>query len=229
MRRYGFYLAVGIITFAISLSAYFSYTRRNAPETESESFKKIEKAEILQVEYPEKPSEKRKDFKCENQYLLAVWNHLKKDTDYQEFFDGKNKITDCSKVFGISDAVDLNNDGEKEGFVSDNGWRNGVFNQSFWIVRKVGNDYKIVLVGKDLEYEIRNQTTNGFRDLVLSFKNSLEDYEKSLFKFDGESYKPKKCWNEIIAARNRNEQLYMLKKPRITPTDCLTFTGFLTK
>ncbi len=234
MRSIIFYLVVGFITFGIGFLGCFSYLQWKGSKTQSDGFKRMEKVKSLQkmpehIESLEKPSDKNKDFKCENQYLLAVWNHLQKDKDYKELFKKGNKITDCSEVFGISDAIDLNNDGNKEAVVSDNGWRNGVFSQSFWIVRKIGNDYKIILVGKDLEYEIRNQTTNGFRDLILSFKDSLEEYEKSLFKFDGKSYKPKKCWNEIIAARNQHEQLYMFRKPRITPISCNVFANYFTK
>ena len=167
--------------------------------------------------------------KCENPYLLAVWNRLQKDADYQELFDGKNAISDCSEVLEIGGVIDLNNDGNKEAVVGDNGWLNGVFDQSFWIVRKVGETYSIILVAKHLEYIERKQFTNGFLDLIVSFKVSLEEYDKSLLEFDGKSYKPKKCWNEVIAARNDDGQIYKLKKSRITPIKCDAFDNYLIK
>jgi hypothetical protein len=219
MRRYVFYLAVGIITFAISLSAYFSYTRRNAPETESESYKKIEKAETLQVESPEKRSEKNKDFNCENRYLLTVWNHLKKDKDYKKLFDRENKITDCSEVLGVGGVVDLNNDGDKELIANDNGWLNGVFSQSFWIVRKVGNDYKIILEGKNVEYEPKNQTTNGFFDINITTKWSGGERSLRLYQFNGSNYVPKKCYLEYDWIL-KNDDWIQLEKPVISRVPC---------
>lgn len=222
MRRYFFYLAVGIVTFVISFSAYFTFTLWNVSETES--FKRTDNAETLQklpeqIESFENPSEKNKDFRCENQYLLTVWNHLKKDEDYKELFRRENKVTDCSEVLGISDAVDLNNDEEKEAVVSDNGWRNGVFSQSFWIVRKVGNDYKIILEGKNVEYEPKNQTTNGFFDINITTKWSGGERSLHLYQFNGSNYVPKKCYVEYDWVL-KNDDWIQLEKPVISRVPC---------
>jgi hypothetical protein len=223
MRRYAFYLAVGFITFGVSIFAYVTFTMWKVCKAESEGFKRTKSAESFQkqpeqVEFIEKNAKKIMDFKCENQYLLAVWNHLRKDNDYKELFDS-GKITDCSEVFGISDTVDLNNDEDKEAVVSDNGWRSGVFNQSFWIVQKVGKDYKIILEGKDVEYEPKNQINNGFFDINITTKWRGGERTLKIYQFNGSNYVPKKCYVEYTWILKNDEKIE-LEKPMISRVSC---------
>lgn len=225
MRRYIFYLAVGIITFGVSLFAYISFALWKVNKLETNDVKRIETLQKTpeQFEFTEKPSKTDKDFKCENQYLLAVWNHLQKDNDYKEIFDNgirQNDLKDCSEVIGIDELIDLNNDGNQEAIVTGRGWLNGISEISIWIVEKNKESYRVILDNGLGIYEIKNQKTEGFQDILISFKVSIQDSDKFLYQFSGKSYKPKKCWTETIAARDRQDRIYELKKPRIKNWNC---------
>lgn len=86
MRRKLFYYSVALLTFGLGLSLAIKFYSVGSDNVVLHSVPPVREAEekfdaqIL--------SEKREvKSKCENPYLLAVWNRLQRDADYQELFD----------------------------------------------------------------------------------------------------------------------------------------------
>lgn len=216
MRRYTFYIAIALFSFVVgSLLAAVSYYKTNIPNLTLVDANH-EPQFVPEIDLPEAVKAKN-GFRCDDKFLLAVWNRLRENDDLKEVFDygtGKNTLSDCSEVVGIDKFIDLNGDGDPEAVVTGKGWINGISEISTWIVEKNKGNYKVVLDHGIGLYEIEKQMNKGFYAILISVKVSIEESDKFLYRFDGDSYKQKKCWTEIIAARDRRGQVYELKKPR---------------
>ena len=226
MRRITFYLAIGFLTFAASICVYISYTSWNETKPESEYSEKTKQAEIPQVQSEVVTTEQKTVFRCNDKFIAAVWNHLRENKMLAEVFDNgirQNDLKDCSDVIGVRELFDLNGDGNQDALIIGKGWLNGINESSIWIVEKDKENYKVILDKAIGEYEIKKQKTKNFRDISISFKESIGESRKFLYQFDGSSYKLQKCWTEIIAARNKQDQIHELKKPLIRTMSCPGF------
>lgn len=219
MRRCIFCLLVALLAFGLGSFVVFKfYWNEEKPVVEAVNNSNVEKIELT-PNFNQQNAEsvkKKENFKCENRFLFAVWNHLRKDKDLKEVFDRgiqNNELSDCSDVIGIDKFADLNNDGAAEAFINGKGWLNGLDERRIWIVGKIGGNYKVFLDASRLSLESAGHKTNNFVDLIGTEKISIPEYEKTLFQFSGNFYKAGKCWTEIIAARDKNETIYVLKKP----------------
>lgn len=209
MRRTLFYLSVALLAFGLGSFVVFEFCwsdEKLIVETINNS--NVEK--IRQM--PEfnrqniKSLKRKENFKCEDQFLLAVWNYLRKDKDLKEIFDRgvqTGELSDCLDVIGIDKLDDLNNDGESEAFINGKGWLNGLDERRIWIVGKIGGNYKVILEADNIIIETVEDKTNNYADLIGTEKISIPEYEKTVFQFSGDSYTANKCWTEIIAARKK--------------------------
>ena len=222
MRRTLFYLSVALLAFGIgSFVVFKSYWKvdENPVAVQPIEETKVDKIELTPnlVRQDTDFFKPKESFKCENKFLLAVWNDLRKDEDLKEVFDRgiqNNELADCSEVIGIDKLIDLNGDGRGEAFINGKGWLNGLDERRIWIVGKIGENYKVILDSLNVSFATLEHKTNGYVDLIETEKISIPEYEKTLYQFSGNTYKANKCWTEIIAARDKREMIYELKKPR---------------
>lgn len=90
-------------------------------------------------------------------------------------------------------------------------------NCAFWVVRKTGDRYTVILYrGAIQSFTIQPTVTNGFRDLILVQHGSATDLGLTLYRFNGSRYQQAGCYNAAWAIL-QNGQVHDLDEPQITP------------
>jgi hypothetical protein len=101
----------------------------------------------------------------------------------------------------------------------------GVDNQScsptgnceFWVLRRRGNHYSVILHrGATQTFTIQPTATNGFHDLVLVQHGSATEQGLRLYRFDGSQYRSVACYDANWAVL-QNGKVHDLEEPQITP------------
>jgi hypothetical protein len=89
------------------------------------------------------------------------------------------------------EELDLNNDGVKEYEVEMSGpCACGMVNCSIYIYRKTGQGFETILDdAAGLGVELLKTSTNGYRDLLVSARDTAATQSQTTYKFDGKQYR----------------------------------------
>lgn len=227
MKRYAFYFGIGLVSFSIGLIVvsflYLKITdktseRQNSITLESDK-NPLEKAKTKQTEFIEI---KLKDLPCEDKILKLVWDDLTDET--ASFNTGyAAKIKDCSDIIEIGEKFDLNNDGRKRvSIVSHTSpFSAGGDGYTLWVFQKIDeNNYREIFKGIGSFFDFKNTKTKGYEDILTNFRYNSAEYGYVIYKFNGEKYVPKQCWNESKLVKNKDGDLGEGKKWKIIPRKC---------
>ena len=193
MHRYFFYFAVAMVTFGMGVivAAAFYAKEEKAPVVPPRiKENSIPPAQTFAIEKTELPKQKI-DFKCTDKILSDVWKHLRKNG----YIDAEVNFANCAELISVSKMIDLNGDGIDEAIVEGihlfmNGARG---NKSIFISQKIGRTYKIILEEREQEFEIKENVTNGYRDIYLRLRDDCCASYQTTYKFSKGNYKESKC------------------------------------
>lgn len=92
------------------------------------------------------------------------------------------------------EELDLNNDGVKEYEVEMSGpCACGMVNCSIYIYRKAGQGFELILDdAAGLGVELLRTSTNGYRDLLVTARDTAATQSQTTYKFDGKRYRDAK-------------------------------------
>ena len=212
MRRFSFYALISLSAFAVgSLATYDFYQKFKNKPTDGATTEKLVQS------YPNRkpwerpwknsyqPAAEKKIAKepfCENKRILPVWKELVKDKSFRQRTQSQTgeESFDCADMLEIKEA-DLNRDGQKEIILRGKNFNlcSAVGNCAFWIYQKRRRKYKKILDSTDyadatkMPNEVENDKTNGYFDILLKSHITAGDTGYDFYKFDGASYKHKKC------------------------------------
>lgn len=226
MRRYSFYIFIALLTFGtgsfIALNLYWNYREKLHTPTNTVSFNNyLSQPDFRKsfVQYTDSSQDQetltKKSDKptCKDKRILRVWKEVIKAENFREWDSTSHEIYDCSDLLEIK-QFDLNNDGQKEILVRGKTSPNlcgGVGNCAFWVFAKKGNKYKKLLFSTDfaditeLPKQVKKTKTNGYFDILLKGHLTAADTTYRTFKFDGKTYKERKCLvNTYIRGTNPN-------------------------
>lgn len=94
--------------------------------------------------------------------------------------------------------VDLNGDGKPEIVAQASGTKSGCSptgNCPFWLFQRVTGGYSVLLDSEAQIFRVQANSTNGFRDIVLSRHSSAFESEVTEYKFNGSSYVSSACYD----------------------------------
>jgi hypothetical protein len=225
MRKYSFYFLIAVGTFGLGALSVFtiywkisrpSETVQNKLENNSVTITRrgtvtIQSSNFISQEnsISEKPVQ-NENFICREQVSAFLLSRLKKDLNTREFitdFIKEKRINNCSELFELEKEIDLNNDGVKEQIIRAKNTSKGMFlcgatgNCSTWILRRKNNSYQIILDAGSIEdIEIKDEITNGYKDLVTRGNSGAMNHYLGTFKFIGKKYQARKCVEEVTMA-----------------------------
>jgi hypothetical protein len=241
MRRYFFYSAVAFLAFALSSLIVFSLLTpnrelpaiaqplsENKPEIVKRDFPKAESSQMLDDEESMsfevlKPTIKKwlQGEKIESRFTEVSDQSIKEIT-------GRNKSElDEVDTFGFSELrfeptlIDVNGDGKKELAIRNNCAMVG--NCQFWLFKKKGNDYQIILKTLVVEvqtFKLKHNKTNGYFDLETKDHGDAWSGGIYIYKFDGEKYKAVEC-SDYNYSYLKDGKFHQFKKPKITRWKCV--------
>jgi len=131
--------------------------------------------------------------------------------------------SDEARTEAASDArikyVALNSDGKSEVIVQagDSTSCSPVGNCVFWILRRRGNSYFLLLRSEAKLFTLQPSRTHGFLDIVLTRHNSAFDSEVRVYQFDGQSYQESDCYWAEWEPSGAHGESHNLRKPKLTP------------
>ena len=243
MRRRIFYLSVALLAFGISsfvgLKFYFKHTENYAIDqtmktTKSEVEEQPSKL-VQETSQEEEPNEEEKAAFDVLKPTIAKW--LRGEKIKHEFTDASNESikevsgkdkSELSKdqatwfsYFKFEPTlIDVDGDGKNELAIRNN--CSIVGNCQFWLFKKKGNDYQIILKtlpGAVQTFKLKIAKTNGYFDLETKDHGTASSGEIEIYKFDGEKYKMRECYN-YDSSNLKDGKLYELKKTKITTINC---------
>lgn len=115
--------------------------------------------------------------------------------------------------------IDLNGDGTPEVVAQGMSGCGATGNCSFWVFRKTGDHYELILNGYGETFTIQKESTNGFKDIVVASHSSATDSGVTLFRYKDGSYHEAGCYEANFAPLDdgvRDDS----KEPRMTPKGC---------
>lgn len=93
----------------------------------------------------------------------------------------------------------------------------GNVNCATWIYAKTKNSYHLLLDAGVVESIVPQKAfSNGYRDVIVISHGSAWSSDLELYKFDGEKYRRKKCFQRDYSYLDEQGKLRELKRPRIT-------------
>lgn len=242
MRRYFFYFAFTLlgISFALFTAIQFSkfveqaVIAQTSIEKTSTDKTIIQKSKQAKIEDENLYDEEKASFEV-LQPTIKKW--LRGEKVKNEFTDVSDesikKISGKSKSDLTEDEakwyssfrfepmlIDVNGNGKKELAVRNNCAPVG--NCQFWLFKKKGNDYQIILktlAGAVQTFKLQGSKTKSYFDIETKDHNDAWSGGIEIYKFDGEIYKVAECFNYNYSDF-KNGKLYELKKPKITSVDC---------
>jgi hypothetical protein len=111
--------------------------------------------------------------------------------------------------------VDLNGDGKPEILAQAAGTKSGCSptgNCPFWVFQRVIGGYSLLLGSEAQIFRVQSNSTNGFRDIVLSRHSSAFESEVTEYKFNGTSYVSSACYNFLWGTGDQT-----FKQPHVKP------------
>jgi hypothetical protein len=111
--------------------------------------------------------------------------------------------------------VDLNGDGKLEIVAQAAGTKSGCSptgNCPFWVFQRVLGGYSVLLDSEAQIFRVQSNSTNGFRDIVLSRHSSAFESEVTEYKFNGTSYVSSACYAFLWGTGDQT-----FKQPHVKP------------
>lgn len=114
--------------------------------------------------------------------------------------------------------VDLNGDGIPEVIADDVVGCSAVGNCTFWIFRKTGSKYQLILESEAQTFTVQHSSSNGFQDIVLGTHDDAFSGQLYLFVYQDGSYVPAACYGYKWGDVKSDDTVVRFKVPRVT--DC---------
>ena len=118
--------------------------------------------------------------------------------------------------------IDVNNNGSKELAILSN-CSPPEFCE-LWIFKKTKNDFQVILKTYTVveNFDLRKTKTRGYFDIetIYSYPGSKTSLGMNIYKFNGENYEMKECYDYIYLYEDENGELHKLAKPRFSPLHC---------
>jgi hypothetical protein len=207
MRRYTLYFAVALLAFGIGSLVVFNFyskDKNNFPKIDSS------KESQLQNDFAKSDAKEKIDSKleyaCNDEAHQTVWNNLQKNNDFSKTSADYIKEIQGKKCLEIFDNVknqDLNDDGVNEVIIQSNSNKlcSSPRNCSTWIVSKVQNQNQIIFDSLTAAsfggLTFLHERTNKFNNLKIRINRTVGNSNIAVFKFDGEKYQLKKCFEDF--------------------------------
>jgi hypothetical protein len=134
---------------------------------------------------------------------------VRDDKDAKEFVDDAGGITSSLESVSIT-KVDLNKDGQSELVVDLMLGCGAVDNCPFYVYRKSGNNYNLLLSGSGNAYKILKTKTDGYNDIRSQAHSSASETYVVIYKFESGRYKAKNCLTQKVVG----------KRVKIIPEKC---------
>jgi hypothetical protein len=136
------------------------------------------------------------------------------ENEYQKNVLKKGK--ENPSILFVGESVDLNNDMVSELIVFVSGLEGACTSSNcpFWIFQKDGNGFIQLLYGSVGVYGYRILDGRGFNfyDVALIEHSSAVDHEYSVYRFDGNEYKPYICFTETAHESKSGELNFTYKE-----------------
>ncbi|MDX6695878.1 MAG: hypothetical protein QOF02_3481 [Blastocatellia bacterium] len=142
-----------------------------------------------------------------------IFQLIKKDDEVSQYL--KDAPADAGNLMQslTIKKMDLNSDGQPEYVaVIEPQFCGAHGNCPHWIYRKTGGEYNLLLRTIGQELKLEKTSTKKFRDLRSSGSSSASEYNWTIYKFDGKTYKSDRCFTQISTEGKR--------KPKITSQKC---------
>ena len=228
MRRYTFYLLVALLAFGIGSFVFNLYPNR------AEQFVNVQN---IQADKPEISENKtilpNVEDKVLNDEEKAAFDVLK--PTIRRWLRGeriKNEFTDASnesieEITGkdrleLSEGeinwyasfrfeptlIDVDGDGKNELAIKNDCAPVG--NCQFWVFKKKGNGYKIILKtlpGAVQTFKLKAAKTNGYFDLETKDHGTASSGGIDVYKFDGQKYLIKECYKLYLFKVNKRQNI----------------------
>lgn len=113
--------------------------------------------------------------------------------------------------------IDLNKDGTLEVVAQAMADCSPTGNCSFWVFQKIHDGYKLLLQGFGQTFTIQKETTNGYRDIVVSMHDSAFDSVITVYHYNHGAYEDVACYDAAFSIMQADGNMRELKEPQITP------------
>lgn len=149
--------------------------------------------------------------------IRAIMGELKESADLDlDTEDDLRKVAVETRI----KYFDLDGDHVPEIVAQAGGYKSGCSptgNCPFWILRRHGRGYEVLLGDNAQTFTIQRTRTKVFRDLVLMRHGSAFDSEARLFRFDGNEYREASCYDVVWEDPTGNGQSKIADFPNMTP------------
>jgi hypothetical protein len=120
-----------------------------------------------------------------------------------------------------AEPTDLNRYGKPEIIVHGINDICGAQNCYYWIFRRAGKGYRLLLDAGFIQYVKPQKTlSNGYRDVMGAMHGSAWAHDLTLYKFDGRRYRRAGCFSETYRRRDKSGGFREVRRPIITRRKC---------
>jgi len=139
-----------------------------------------------------------------------------KSQDYD--LDTNEKLNEAVSRTRVKE-IDLDGDGVPEIVAQGYVGCSATGNCPLWIFQRIGKSYSPLLETEGQTFTIQKHSTNGYRDIVVSFHGSATQSGLTDYRYSEGQYVAAGCYNaewEVL----EGDKVVELKVPRITPFAC---------
>ena len=148
-----------------------------------------------------------------------IFKLIKSDAQVVEYFYNLLKENKPKEEANLTRSLtvkkmDLNADGQPEyvAVLNDVYFCGAHGNCPTWVYRKTGGEYNLLLSTGGQTLKLEKTSTEKFRDLRSSGSSSASEYNWTIYKFDGTTYKSDMCYSSVYTEGK--------KKPTVTSEKC---------
>ena len=229
MRRFTFHILIAVLTFGVGSFIVSNFLINKDKRVVIEHTQEIIQEKVQKTEYAMTNS------KIEtNKSNCDEWSD---EVDYQpiikKWLNGEKlkNVPYCSKNAKEAESynssnvtpmlIDLNKDGKEELALKSNCSPTGNCNME--IFEKKGKSYRKFFtdVHGVQVFELSDFSNKGFYDISAKMHSSANSDDLVIYRFNGNVYKPSKCFNYIYEEiKSEYDEVKFKDEPTITPTKC---------
>ncbi|MDQ6785604.1 MAG: hypothetical protein M3033_02125 [Acidobacteriota bacterium] len=243
MRRYTFYLSVALLAFGIGSFVVFNLYFKHAEQSVIAQTTEINKSEVKEqalTSTQDVPQDKELNDEEKAAFDVlkpTIKKWLRGEKIKSEFTDASNEsikeISGKDKSELSEDEatwysyfrfeptlIDIDGDGKNE--LAIRNYCAPVGNCQFWVFKKKGNDYEILLQsdGGDVQtFKLEHKKSKGYFDIKTTSHGDAWSGGIEVYKFNGKKYTLGECY-EYNYSYLKDGKLYELKKAKITSRKC---------